>query len=213
MSITLDDLTTRLALDVPAQDGYPSFTQYSDAVKDAVHALNDRYAVKRLHEFATVVNQADYTLPDDFMGVIQFAPLIGDGNVLITPGGLVPLPQSGFVAEEITIVGETLTIHPTPLYALTRQLWYKAGHVLDNADTYPNMTDRIASIVSLKAQANAWRLVCGKVSRSNAWKYQMGDVMIDKTNLGQALKGWVGDYDSEFSERVKSLIGHAGGLG
>jgi hypothetical protein len=213
MSISLSDLVARLAIDVPAQDGYPAASQYEDAVHDAVHALNDRYTAKRLHEFATVSNQADYALPADFLGVIQFSPLVSDGNVLITASGLVPVPLFGFAEEEITISGETLTIHPTPTYALTRQLWYKAGHVLDGSDAYPTMTARIASIVSIKAQANAWRLVCGKVSRGKAWKYQIGDVMIDKTNVGKALKEWVSDYDGEFDDRIKSLIGHAGGLG
>jgi len=75
------------------------------------------------------------------------------------------------------------------------------------------MTERTASIIYVKAQANAWRIICGQISRNKAWKYQMGDVMIDKTKVGDALKGWVADLDTEFDERVTKLIGPLGGLG
>lgn len=218
MSIELNYFLARFMQDVPAQDGVPTAVQYENAVRDAVATFNDRYGTKKLHSFSTVSGQAAYTLPDDYWGLIHMEPFFKQpGNVMITADGLVPLMSGSYIGEETYLVnGLTLTIDPTPAYALPRRLWYRAGHVLSDTGgvlVYPSMTERFASIIYVKAQANAWRIICGQVSRNKAWKYQMGDVMIDKTKVGDALKGWIADLDSEFDERVTQLIGPLGGLG
>ncbi|MBP6473361.1 MAG: hypothetical protein KA773_23165 [Chloroflexi bacterium] len=215
MSIGLDYFLVRFDKDIPAQDGVPSVPQYESAVTDAVSAFNDRYGVRKLHALTTVSGQADYTLPDDFLDLIGVEEFYAHtGNVAVTPDGLVPLyaTNQGAPRETFVVNGLTLTIDPTPTYALTRRVWYRAGHVLDSSNVYPAMTERVASIVYTKAQANVWRIVCGQVSRSQAWKYTMGDVTIDKTKVGDALKGWVSDLDAEFDERIKRFVGPVGGL-
>lgn len=213
MSQSLADLSLRLEFEVPAQDDSPSLEQYRTAVVDAVHAYNELRGERRLYRFSTSPGQSDYPLPLDFSHLISLEPLMQAGNVAITAGGLVPLPIGG-LKEQITIAGDMMTIHPTPAYSLERRLWYRAVHVLDEeTGVFPYMTAAEASVIAFKAQANAWRLVCGRVSRSEGWKYQMGDVMIDKTKVGEALTGWVSRLDGEFEIRVKRMIGTVGGLG
>jgi hypothetical protein len=212
VSQSLVELTARLEADVPAQDDSPTPTQYETAVLDAVHAFNELYGVNRLHEFATVPGQADYALPADFSQIIRLEPLLVSGAVAITPDALIPMPQDG-LRETVMVRGLTLSLYPAPAYSITRRLWYRAVHVLEEETAvFPYLTPAEVSVIMLKAQANAWRLICGRVSRSEGWKYQMGDVMIDKTKVGEALSGWVGRLDGEFEERVKRLRGPVGGL-
>jgi len=215
MSVELNDFLARLDRDIPAQEGVPATFQYENAVKDAVGAFNDRYGVRWLHTFTTVPDQADYPLPADFLSLIHVEPFFSQqGNVAVTAEGLIPLytTASGMPPETFLIHGLTMTIEPAPGYALLRRLWYRAGHVLDSSGVYPSMTERVAGIIYTKAQANVWRIVCGHASRNQAWKYTMGDVSIDKSKVGDALKGWVSDLDMEFDERVRRFIGPVGGL-
>lgn len=209
--ITLADMTIRLTRTVPAQDDVPGPEQYEEAVRDAVHAFNDLYGVKKVHTFSTVAGQADYTMPDDFSRLIQLEKLTSMGNVLVVAEGLIPVDMSA-PTETAMVNGRTLTIYPTPGYSTTRRVWYRAVHVLDEDEQYPAMEADVASLIHLKAQANVWRIVCGHVSRSQGWKYQMGDVMIDKTKVADSLRGWVADMDVEFEKRVALRIGTVGGL-
>jgi len=133
------------------------------------------------------------------------------GNVLVVAEGLIPLDMSA-PAEIAMVNGRTLTIYPTPGYSTTRRVWYRAVHSLDENDVYPAMEADVASLIHIKAQANAWRIICGHVSRSQGWKYQMGDVMIDKTKVAESLGGWVSALDVEFEKRIARRIGTVGGL-
>lgn len=209
--IASHDMAIRLAQAVVAQDNFPSADQYEEAVRDAVHAFNDLYGVKAVHSISTVAGQATYTMPADFSRLIQLEKLTSMGNVLVVAEGLIPLDMSA-PAEIAMVNGRTLTIYPTPGYSTTRRVWYRAVHVLDENDAYPAMEADVASLVHIKAQANAWRIICGHVSRSQGWKYQMGDVMIDKTKVAESLGGWVSALDVEFEKRIARRIGTVGGL-
>ena len=215
MAVTLAALTTRLSDEVTAVDSVPSAGQYSSAVKDAVAAFSNRTGFKKLHEFSVVSGTAAYTLPDDYLKLIKFESLYGNGawygDDLVTGQGIIPM-NSAMYEERHTIAGKTLTLHPTPTYSSTRYLWYKAGHTLDGDQAYPDMTDEMIPIVIAKAQANIWRMIAARVSRSDGWKYQVGDVMIDKSNVGKALSTWVSDYDTEFEALVKAYVGTVGKL-
>lgn len=217
MSIPLFDLVTRLELDVPAQDSTPTDAQYVFAVKDAVSAFGRKAGRKKLFEMNVVSGTASYALPADFLKVILLRPITETYDGVIVNGqGVIPL-DTGVINDQYTIEGSNIVLHPTPTYSLTRNLWYKAGYALtaddDTGDpVYADMTEEVADIILLKAQAAAWRAIGGKVSSSQAWKYQIGDVTIDKTNLGKSLTGWIGDLDREFENRVKDYIGPVGML-
>ena len=216
MSIALSDLVTRLTADVPAQDSVPSATQYQNAIKTAVTAFNLKLGRKKLHSFTTIAGTADYTLPDDFFKLIkledQFATGIQFDDVVINASGIIPLNEGIRLNDEYTIAGRTLTLIPTPVGAITRYVWYKAGHVLDGGN-YPDMLDYEADIIMLKATANAWRVVTSKVQRSSGWRYKQGDVEIDKSKVGAALTGWIKSLDDEFDDLMEELIGTVGMMG
>ncbi len=216
MSIALADLVTRLQGEVPAQDSTPSATQYNDAVKDAVHAYNGRIGRRKYAEIAVTSGTAVYALPADFMKVIELISVGAAvaGGVLINHTGIIPVSSTW--TEEHTIAGRSITFIPTPAYTLSRYLWYKAGHVLSGTspdEEYADMLDYEVSVIMLKAQAIAWRLVGTKASRTKGWKYQIGDVMIDKSNVGKQLSGWMSDFDTEFDRRINHLIGTVGMMG
>jgi hypothetical protein len=214
MAVRLFDLLHELEGLVPAQDGTPSTAQYLNQVKDAAVALSHKAGMKKLFEFNVVSGTAEYTLPDDFLKLIKFEELTGQyPGLLVQESGLVPLNTLA-VTNQCVIAGRTLTIVPTPTYSLTRYLWYKAGHVLtrdeDDREVYEDMTYEVSRLVLAKATASAWRVVGGRVARDQAWKYQIGDVMIDKTNLTKSLSGWISDLDKEFESRVKDYLGNTG---
>jgi len=210
MAIALSDLVTQLSGLVPAVDGTPTNTQYQDAIKSAVRAFSDKAGMKRLHELPVVSGTATYTLPDDFIKEINlegaFETAVKYPGVAITGNGIVPLSGDSRLTEEALYNGLTLTIIPTPAYTSTRYLWYKAGHVLDESNEYPYMTEHIADIIMVKAQGNAWRVVADRVIKQG-WKYSFGDVTIDKSAVGKQQGEWMGKFDTEFDKRVAAYVG------
>jgi hypothetical protein len=212
MSIALADLVGQLEENVPAQDGTPSADQYKQAIKDAVAAFSHRAGMVRRHTINVVSNTAAYDLPADFFKLIRLETIQGQfEKLLVTGTGLIPL--SATLQEEHEITGLRITLDPTPTYNLARYLWYKAQHVLNDDAEYEHMTEDIAGIVLAKATGNAWRLVASRVAKRAGWKYQVGDVMIDKTNVDKALATWVADFDTEFEKRLKAYIGPEGMAG
>jgi hypothetical protein len=217
MTIPLFDLVTRLEIDVPAQDSTPTDAQYVFAVRDAVGAFGIKVGRKKHVQLNVVAGTASYALPADYLKVITLKPITETHEgVLVNSQGVIPL-DTGLLSDTWTIAGKTITFYPVPTYTLARNLWYKAGYALTtDPDTddpvYADMTEEEADIILLKAQATAWRAIGGKVSSSQAWKYQIGDVTIDKTNLGKSLTGWIADLDKAFESRVKDYIGPVGML-
>lgn len=215
MAVTLATLEGQLQALVPASGGIPTSAQYTQAVKDAVHAFNERVGRKKVYEFTTAANTAEYSLPDDFSQLLgleaQAGYLVRSGNVAVTASGLVPL--NSYSAEpDYFVAGNTLKIFPTPTGAEPFYAFYRAVHVLDNSDIYPDMTDREASIIMARAQANAWRLVASIASVQDGWLYRLGDLTIDKKNATAATQKWVQQFDDDFLQRVEAYIGFVGGM-
>lgn len=208
-TVTLADFTQRLERDIPPVGDYPSPVQYEDAARDAVAAYNEIVGRKQVYTFTTTPRQATYSLPPDYSRLIYLEELVPSdqvGGVLVSAAGLVPLPMGG-LRETVMVAGHELMISPSPEYALQRRVWYRAIHALDADDSYPHMTDDEFRAIYVKATANVWRLICGRVSRSESWKYTHGDTTVDKTNVAKSLQTWVSALDSEFSERAGRIRG------
>ncbi len=216
MTIPLFDLITRLEMDVPAQDSVPTDAQYIFAVKQAATAFGRKAGMIKQEDLSVVPGTAVYALPADFLKIIRVTGSgVTYGGVQITNDGIVPLNTA--VQRNWTIAGKKISFQPTPTHAFTQVLRYKAGYVLTSDEitgnpVYADMTDEVADIVMLKATALAWRTIGGKASSSQAWKYQVGDIMIDKSNLGKSLSGWIGSFDREFEKAVVDYVGHVGEL-
>lgn len=205
MAIALDDLVEELELSFT---GLTEEQMYA-AVKRAVRAFSKKVSMQRRYTLNIVKGTAAYTLPDDFVGFIRFeSTLTADGIYVQPGGGLVPLNDKGLPGQ-YSITGKTITFLPTPDYSVTYYLWYRAGHVLNEDQVYPYLEDEVMDIVLLKAQAEALRFVnAGSVGDN--WKYQFGDVMIDKSNLNNSVQSVISNLNTEFDRLVADYTGPIG---
>lgn len=208
MAVALADLVSRLEDAVPANNGTPSSAQYTQAVKDAVNDLSDRAALRKRAAISMVSGTASYELPADFLGVIRLESLLSpDSEALITPSGIIPV-SSGF-KETFTIAGQQITFYPTPNYNAARYLWYRAGYVLNSSDVYADLTDTLARIVMLKAQAICLGLQANKTAQE-AWQYQLGDERVSKERLSEALAKQATALEKEYKAALEAEGGPIG---
>lgn len=206
MGIALDDLVEELETYFPS--GLTA-EQMIAAVKRAVKAFSKKVTMQRRITINVVNGTASYDLPDDFIGIIRFESLItGDGIYVQPGGGLVPL-NSTIMPGQYSVTGKTITFLPTPSYSVTFYMWYRAGHVLNDQEVYPYLEDMAQDIVLTKAQAEALRLINAGGVGDN-WKYQFGDVMIDKSNLNSSIGSVIANLNQEFDQMVADYVGPIG---
>jgi hypothetical protein len=179
MTITLAGLVDRLELNVPAYGDVPTAAQYEQAVKDAVDDLSARAPRLRRTTLETVAGQADYTLPDDFLRLVEFDTYgAGEGGAFVTGAGIIPAGSRDYT-EEIEIAGLTLTIVPTPTFNADRTLRYAAKYLLDVSDQYPTLSDDLARVALKEAECVALRWIAQAATR-DAWSYTVAEEKIDK---------------------------------
>lgn len=208
MPFSLSDLVDRLQVHVPAANGRPTSGEYENAIKDAVSDFNNRVGIRRRASLTMVGGTATYNLPSDFHSLIEFSTLpTFNGTLAISSDGLIPLASgTGLLAEEYEVVGQQITIYPTPGYSGARFLWYKAGHYLDGDDSYPNMTEADVAIIMLKARATAWRFYGD--GNSEGFSYSFGSVRVDKkATPGSSVADKAKSLETEYDEAIKARIG------
>lgn len=206
MSIALSTLVTRLQTQVPADGGVPTSDQYTQAIRDAVADFNTRATRLKVTTIDVVAGTATYALPADFM---KFSALKGltlsRSNLLVTPGGIIPL--SGPLVENVTIEGDVLRITPTPQYSLTRELWYGAGFVESGEPAvYAEMTEREARIILLYAQSAAYGYQAA-VKAGTVTEYAMGDVRAKLSDAAADLNAAAAGALAEYQTAVDKYIG------
>lgn len=185
MSISLNELTDRLAADVAARDSIPSAEQYRRLVIAAVTDFGQRAGRYKIATLSIVSGTATYALPTDFVRLTQLESLQYPDNLMITGAGLTPLPQS--FQERHTIAGGQITFYPTPSYSITRYLHYQAGWVLDAGDNYDELEEGHAEILLQHAASKALTLQANHYA-AQAWQYQVGDERVSKEKLAEALR-------------------------
>lgn len=211
MSVALDDLVARLQADVPARGGSPTEAQYENAIKDAVADYARRRPMTRITTLAITDRTASYDLPNDFLSVIALDSFSHQDGVLHSGAGLVPLSSDW--NERYTVNGKSITFTPTPTYTLNRTLRYAAGHMLDDADEYPYLTDEDVGILILKAQALALRvqaLATITASTGEIVEYQIGDERVKKVGASQALRETATTLEHEYLDAIAAAVGPAG---
>ena len=212
MAVTVQELVDELTLAVPASDGVPSDAQYEKAVKDAVRAFGERCGLEQIWTLTIVAGTATYDLPEDFLALIEMVALATQDGVIVSSAGIIPVGASW--KERYTIRNGQITFTPTPTYSMERLVRYKAGWVLDTGDedygvddAYPEMTEREARIVLLKAQA----LALGKqanASSGSGMKYSLGAVSFDGTGEAAGLLTTRDTRESEFEDECRKYNGH-----
>lgn len=215
MTITLADLVTRLAADVPAQSGVPTTAQYIQAIKDGVVDLGRRASVVRRAVLSIVAGTASYELPSDFVTYVRLSaigvayPQSNQGGTFVTPAGLVPF--SGSFREQITVAGATLTIYPTPTFSADRTLVYAASDALDDAEHYPTLTQDRATIALLHARAACLDRIALSPAGA-AVKITTGQDTVDLAASATALREQAAIARQQYLSAVASLNAGSGGL-
>lgn len=206
--IAYQDLLELLQAEVPAQNGAPTEAQYEAALRKAVSDFSRRAGPLKRTTISIVANTASYTLPDDFLEDIRMEmPVVGE--TYVPPGGqLIPL-GTAFQEEQYAISGTTITFYPTPQYTMDRVLWYRAAHVLNESQQYPDMTGEQADIVLLKARAECFRYLHMNAA-PDGWRYSIGDVTVDKSGQARSLREVSADLNQEYMDRVEEYIGAVG---
>ena len=206
MTKALADLITELQEDVPAVSGVPSDGQYERAIKDAVREFSRRCGLKKISTLAIVSGTADYSLPADFLDLIQIDdPFDPEHGVIISEGGIIPISQFSRFEEEHTIRNETITFVPTPGYSMTRYFEYKAAWVLEEDDTYP-LTEDEARIVMIKARSIAFE----KISNADAggdFKYSVGNMSVDMGGISQGYSKRMDQLNDQFLKECEKYNG------
>lgn len=204
MSVALDDLITRLQADVPARGSVPSTAQYEYAVKDAVADFSRRRPMTLITTLSIVSGTASYDLPGDFLFIIKLDDFTATDGIIHTSAGIVPLSSDW--NERFTVNGLTITFIPTPSYTLARTLRYAAGHVLNESEVYPYLTDEDAGILLLKAQAIALRkqaLAAVTASTGEIVEYAIGDERVKKSSPSQVLSAQASSLESAYLAAVQ----------
>ena len=185
MAVSLSSLVARLQAQVPPRDGVPTSDGYVQCVKDAVLQLAQD-APRRVQTSVSVLSgTASYALPPDFLFLIDFPGFLPGIEVMIDARGIIPMPEGGLI-EQVTVADGVLTISPTPNYTMPRLYRYAGAHPLSGSagsETYATLNENAARVALLyavylvltqQAQAQA----------GQAWRYQIGDEMVDKSRLG-----------------------------
>jgi hypothetical protein len=204
VSVTFDDLMTQLQADVPTRGGVPSTAQYERAVKDAVADFSRRRPMTLITTLSIISGTASYDLPDDFLSIIKLDDFTAPDGIIHTSAGIVPLSSDW--NERYTINGRTITFTPTPSYTLDRTLRYTAGHVLNESDVYPYLTDEDAGILLLKAQAIALRkqaLAAVTASTGEIVEYAIGDERVKKSSPSERLSAAASSLEAQYLAAVQ----------
>lgn len=213
MTVTLDDMTADLATLVPAVGGIPTTDQYARAVRDAVADLG--YRVPRIGQgtLAIVAGTATYDLPAGFIRLISLERIAGE-VVRDGAGYLVPASLS-LTTERHTISGGQITFHPTPTYSLSRAIRYAAGYPYDvGSDTFIGLTDDLARIAMLRAQAQSLRFQATAAAPGAGLSYTIGDTSVTRSaSGGSAFLTPAAELDAAYMDAVKQARGFIGARG
>lgn len=206
----LSELVALVEEDVPAEGGVPSALQYEQAVKDAVRDFSERCGLEQLGTLSIVSGTATYSLPADFLKLIALETLMSPDGVLISAEGLIPVSANW--EERYTIRNGQITFKPTPTYAMTRDIRYKAAWILteavdeyDNAE-YETLGEREGRIVVLKAKALA-AIKKSNASAGDAIKYSFGAVSEDLSSLEEGYRKDAKNFESEYVEACEKYNG------
>jgi hypothetical protein len=162
--------------------------QVEQAIKDAVTDLNERTPVLKTVDLAIVAQQANYTLPADYVRLEQLHP-----GVIYA--GMVP-DHPPITGERVVVQGGVLTIMPTPTSTYKRTLDYWAGHVL-NVTTYQTLSASDVLAVLYKAQASVLLLQANKAAQQ-AWSYQVGEERTSKEKLAAELRAQANGMEQQY---------------
>lgn len=182
MAVEQSDLIERLQSGAPAKDGIPA--EYLFILEEAVAKLGQDVPLRSSATVAVVAGQATYVLPDDFLRLVQLAPLPYSADGVMVSDVLTPVGVA-MKRERVIVEGDSLRIEPTPAYSMQRTLEYEAIYALVDG-AYPRLTQNGARLALLYAR----HLVLGQqagVAAGKAWRFKIGDEEVDRSKTGDAV--------------------------
>ena len=182
MSVSLSTLAARLQQQVPPRDGVPA--DYSRLCQEAVGQLGLDAPIVTATTIAVTAGVAAYSLPADFLYLIELGGAPVQGDVLVSDGGLVPLSVGW--NEMYYIEGDSLRFDPAPTYTAARTLRYAAAYALVGG-AYPRLSENGARVALLYAQHLALSEQANAAT-GDGWSYKIGDESVDKRGLGAAIQ-------------------------
>ena len=203
---TLADLVAELESQVPAVDGVPTDAQYEQAIKDAVADFSRRCGLVKIDSISVVAGTATYALPDDFLKMISLDALVGSGGVIVSAGGLIPVPMEW--EETWTIANKSITFYPTPTYALTRYFRYKSAWILNEAgDEYETLGDNEKDIVMMKAKGFSYEKIGNSLASDGSLKYSFGAVSEDLSGSVESYQKRIYAAHGEYAKACEDYNG------
>ena len=203
MPVALAELALRLERAVPPRDGAPS--DYELLCQEAAQQLGLDVPIVTTTTLTIAPGQASYNLPADFLYVIELATPPTYGDVMITNGGLIPLP--GGWSERFYVEGGVLRLEPAPTYTAVRTLKYAAGYALDGSGMYTRMSENGARIallyakhLALSEQANA--------QAGDGWSYKIGDESVDKRGVAASIQAQAKAALDAYQNALRPLRGY-----
>lgn len=215
MSMQLSELVDQLKGKVPARNNIPGDEQYRQAVIDAVDDFSLRASREKIVLLAIVNGKSTYDLPEDFVKIIKLEGLAFSNGILNTPAGLVPMSSRHSLdtfRERLLVSNRVLTIVPTPVYSMQRELRYAAGWALDPGDEdygdefYADLGDTEARIILLKAQGDCLSLQAN-TQGGGILRYSIGDESFDKSAGVDALIKSVDNIEARYLAAVDRYVG------
>lgn len=201
MSISLALLTARLQSMAPPRNGLPA--DYEQLVRDAVAQLGRDVPIITSAEIVIIAGQATYDLPADFLFLIELESAVGNAY-LGGGGGIVAL--TAWQSERALVEGDTLRLAPTPVYGMARTLRYAAGYAITDG-AYSRLSENGARIALLYATHLALMAQAADAA-AGAWKYQIGDEMVDRSQHGRAVNEQAGGALKQYQSAVAQLRGY-----
>jgi hypothetical protein len=205
MAVALADIVDRLQTSIPQVDGSPADSQYQACVIDAVADFSAQLGPIREAPLSVVSGTATYTLPADFLKLVSLSASLLDGTLVQPAGLLVPMGSLGR-NERYAISGREITIYPTPNYSASRTLVYQSAFVLSATDVYQGLADADVSIILLKASA-LLLLQLGASAAPSAFRYQIGDITVDKSSATKNLSDAAGQLEASYAKAVERRRG------
>lgn len=203
MPMSLAELALRLERAVPQRDGAPG--DYELLCREAAQQLGMDVPIVTTTTLTIAPGQASYTLPADFLYVIELATPPAYGDVMITNAGLVPL--AGGWSERFYVEGGALRLEPAPTYTAVRTLKYAATYALDGSGVYTRMSENGARLallyaryLALSEQANA--------AAGDGWSYKIGDESVDKRGTAAAIQAQAKAALDAYQNALKPLRGY-----
>jgi len=179
---------------------------------EAIKDYSKRRPMKKWQTIAIESGTALYDLEDDFIHEIDVPTadtyLSADGEVRITPDGLVPV---GNYPSEYSIEGMQIRFLPTPTSASSLPIKYagrhmssaEAGESGEDADKeYPTIPVIDEDLIELKTSALCLETLAVKMANDN-FKYSVAmTTEVDKTKQAADMRAMAHLWNSQYEDRI-----------